>query len=150
MSITEALLSSRDPVLADVQNREAGKRKHDGMILDMVEQATQCSNRGPLQWQSSSVDEHPWESAAWLQNNGVVPKFPAKSSIRTTLTRVMRSRQPITAAYSFVDCRSRGQTILYVTVDIASPQWRALVTRSTRCSFKRLWMGNNRAAANLV
>ena len=56
---------------------------------------------------------------------GVVPIFPAKSSMQILVERktrtVARSQYPITAAYCFTDYRSQGQTIPHVIVDIASP-----------------------------
>ena len=56
---------------------------------------------------------------------GVIPIFPAKSSMQIVLARktktVTRFQYPITAAYCFTDYRSQGQTIPRVIVDIASP-----------------------------
>jgi len=58
-------------------------------------------------------------------DDGVIPLFPAKSSMQITLAKkaktVTRFQYPITAAYSFTDYRSQGQTIPRVIVDIASP-----------------------------
>ena len=58
-------------------------------------------------------------------DDGVIPIFPAKSSMQITLAKkgktVTRFQYPITAAYSFTDYRSQGQTIPRVIVDIASP-----------------------------
>jgi len=58
-------------------------------------------------------------------DDGVIPIFPAKSSMQITLGRktktVARLQYPITAAYCFTDYRSQGQTIPRVIVDIASP-----------------------------
>jgi len=58
-------------------------------------------------------------------DDGVIPIFPAKSSMQVTLGRktktVTRFQYPITAAYCFTDYRAQGQTIPRVIVDIASP-----------------------------
>ena len=58
-------------------------------------------------------------------NNGVVPIFPAKSSMQITLAKKAKTvtcfQYPIMATYCFTDYRSQGQTISHVTVDIASP-----------------------------
>ena len=58
-------------------------------------------------------------------DNGVIPIFPAKSSMQISLQKkpktVTRGQYPITAAYCFTDYRSQGQTIPRVIVDIASP-----------------------------
>jgi hypothetical protein len=58
-------------------------------------------------------------------DDGVIPIFPAKSSMQIVLERktrtVTRYQYPITAAYCFTDYRSQGQTIQRVIVDIASP-----------------------------
>jgi len=58
-------------------------------------------------------------------DDGVIPIFPAKSSMQITLKRktktVTRFQYPITAAYCFTDYRSQGQTIPRIIVDIASP-----------------------------
>ena len=57
--------------------------------------------------------------------DGVIPIFPAKSSMQIVLDRktrtVTRLQYPVTAAYSFTDYRSQGQTIPRVIADIASP-----------------------------
>jgi hypothetical protein len=58
-------------------------------------------------------------------DDGVIPIFPAKSSMQILLDRktktITRFQYPITAAYCFTDYRSQGQTIPHVIVDIASP-----------------------------
>ena len=58
-------------------------------------------------------------------DNGVVPIFPAKSSKQITVAKkaktVTHLQYPATAAYCFTEYRSQGQTILHVTVNIASP-----------------------------
>ena len=58
-------------------------------------------------------------------DDGVIPIFPAKSSMQVTLERktktITRFQYPITAAYCFTDYRSQGQTIPRVIIDIASP-----------------------------
>ena len=58
-------------------------------------------------------------------DDGVIPVFPAKSSMQISLQRkpktVTRGQYPITAAYCFTDYRPQGQTIPRVIVDIASP-----------------------------
>jgi len=58
-------------------------------------------------------------------DDGVIPIFPAKSSMQITLGRkaktVTRLQYPITAAFCFTDYCSQGQTIPRVIVDIASP-----------------------------
>ena len=58
-------------------------------------------------------------------DDGVIPIFPAKSSMQIVLERKMKTiarlQYPITAAYSFTDYCSQGQTIPRVMVDIASP-----------------------------
>ena len=58
-------------------------------------------------------------------DDGVIPIFPAKSSMQIVLERktktIARLQYPITAAYSFTDYRSQGQTIPRVMVNIASP-----------------------------
>ena len=58
-------------------------------------------------------------------DDGVIPIFPAKSSMQITLAKkgktVTRFQYPVTAAYSFTNYRSQGQTIPRVIVDIAFP-----------------------------
>ena len=58
-------------------------------------------------------------------DDGVIPIFPAKSSMQIVRERktktVTRLQYPITAAYCFTDYRSQGQTIPRVIIDIASP-----------------------------
>ena len=58
-------------------------------------------------------------------NDGVIPIFPAKSSMQIVLEKktktVTRLQYPVTAAYCFTDYRSQGQTIPCVIIDIASP-----------------------------
>ncbi|THH14182.1 hypothetical protein EW146_g6117 [Bondarzewia mesenterica] len=66
--------------------------------------------------------------------DGVIPVVPAEKTFQVSLPiqnqahssrnqrmSVKRRQFPLTAAYSFTDYRSQGQTISYVIVDIASP-----------------------------
>jgi hypothetical protein len=63
-------------------------------------------------------------------DNGIIPIEPATTRYRISMETkkgepiqksVQRKQFPLTAAYSFTDYRSQGQTLLFVIVNIASP-----------------------------
>jgi hypothetical protein len=99
--------------------------KHNGVTLDTVEQETQVL-RGPLLWQS--YVRKPWRMST-RGNRHHRQSLPKK---------VKPSCAFITITHSFIDYCSPDQTILRVVIDIASPQWQALIARSVRCFFKSL------------